>query len=198
MSNDIETGVNIGHRQIGLERTGVKAHVPNNDWSRLSYYLNCVSKGCGVDVIDDDLLDYQNAGSLAAGRKGGLLKVARDLFNPETIVGLLIFEHAGLCGDSSNTFYSLEQVDTVLAVRSSVILGGQQTRVRKIMVYKRVWLDTNYYGPMRRLISMVTAPVARAVSTSAPFEEVDCCSWPCCCTVTVVVVVVWLALGAIL
>ncbi|KAL4235239.1 hypothetical protein ACF0H5_006877 [Mactra antiquata] len=67
-----------------------------------------------------------------------------------------IIEHVwndALCGDRGNKFYDIEDVSRNLMVAGSIMIGGQQKRVTKIMTFKMSWLKTNWQDPLTTLIS---------------------------------------------
>ena len=189
-----DPAVGIIAREHDIERTGRVVTTPTNNWGKLSYYLKCVSHGCGIDIVDNDLVAYSSAHYLPANRKAALLRIAAEAFNPAHINGILIFDESGtgLCGDSSNEFYKLAQVDTILSLRSTAVIGGQTTQIRKIMVYKRHWLDDYYYNPVRALASNTEyyqSSTSRAATSSTAGDDERQCGWCCCITVIVICVV---------
>lgn len=69
-------------RNVGLRDCGRKAVIPNNDVARLMYYLQSVSVSCGLDVIQDDLVDYKNYFRLSQRRADQVFEAAYQ-FSPD-------------------------------------------------------------------------------------------------------------------
>lgn len=57
-----------------------------------------------------------------------------------------------MCGDNTNKFYELSAVKTNLLISESLMIGGQQTTVKKIMAYKQTWLVKNWVDPMKSFV----------------------------------------------
>ena len=53
--------------------------------------------------------------------------------------------------NDSNEFLELSSTETSFIASRSVLIGGSQRRVAKIMLYKQSWLQRNYFGPLGRL-----------------------------------------------
>jgi flagellar motility protein MotE (MotC chaperone) len=71
---------------------------------------------------------------------------------PEVLLNKCIFQDDNLCGDSSNEFFELEEVRNNLLVAGSIMIGGQQKRVSKIMAFKMSWLQQNWIDPIKTLL----------------------------------------------
>jgi len=141
-------------REHELEATGSKTSIPPYDVCRLSYYLNCIDRGCGVDVIrDKKLLDYKNARHLPRDRQDTIFQLAYGELGLEEVLDKVIFlddEHQLLPHGDSNEFYKVKSITSVLSVDSEALIAGQQTEVTKIMVCTEDWLDRHYFEPLRR------------------------------------------------
>ena len=55
-------------------------------------------------------------------------------------------------------------MSTKLVVAESVMIGGQQKRVRKIMMFKKSWIEYYYLDPMRS----ISEGSRRALPSSQP------------------------------
>ena len=139
------------HRQVGLERTSSTVTVPNNCVAKLMYYLKCVAQALELnDAQTSHLTQYNNWYNLDNEDRRSLLMLCL-LLSPDELIGKVFFPSNELCGDHGNVFYNLNQVNNVLAVSGSVLVGGQQKRVTKIMTFKHVWMQTNYFTPIQVL-----------------------------------------------
>ena len=114
------------------------------------------------------LIDYMNAHNLPEQDKDTLLRLVTQVFSPEAIVGRLILRDPSLVLDGwlSNDFFNVQQGEnnTVVlngnkntsrvvqaCVKPTVSLPGCRTRkVCRLMVYRKHWLEFNYYSPIRR------------------------------------------------
>lgn len=140
-----------GNRQLNFKKTGTTATVPDTDLAKVMYYLKSVTKGCGLDVIQDDLVDFRRHFALSRQR-ADLVFVAAIKYSPDELIDKVLFQdEAGeLCGTKLNDFFDVENVTTFVAARSVVLIAGQQTRLSKIMVFKKEWMMKYYVEPLQR------------------------------------------------
>jgi len=140
--------------EIDIERTGRSVTVPNNDVARLMYYLNCVCNtiDCNDDPDIQRFTNYHNWSYLSSEEQKALLVVCYA-FSPDVFDDKVFFHSDALCGNSSNEFYTINQVRSQLFAVESIIIAGRQRQVNKIMTYKMSWMKTYYYDPMQRLVS---------------------------------------------
>ena len=138
----------MGRTEIQIKKTGQSTTVPNHPTAKLMYYLNCISS-C-VDASDDPTLrrltDYRNYTALSSEEEGHLFILCLAL-SPEKLVGSILFP-ADDCGGTTNQFFELKAVSTKLVVAESLLIGGQQRRVQKIMMFQKCWIERNYFNPM--------------------------------------------------
>ena len=142
----------FGRTNYNLKPTSVSATVPNNPTAKLMYYLKCM---CTVLKYDDEptvnrLCRYQNY--FITRQERDLLIQLCILLKPDVLLNKCIFQEDALCGDSSNKFYDLEQVRNSLMIAGSVMIGGQNRRVTKIMTFKMSWVRTNWQEPIQELL----------------------------------------------
>ena len=134
--------------RVGIKKTGVTTSVPPNSKAKLMYYLNCVATL--IELNDPNLRrlrDYQNYYLLNDAETDALLALVL-LFSPDELLGKIMF-HSEDCGGSRNEFYELSAVSHMLAVTDSIVIGGERKRVAKIMFFQRVWMEDNYFTPIR-------------------------------------------------
>ena len=137
--------------RIGMERTGQTVTIPNNARAKLMYHLDCVSTVLQLNNPNmQRMCNYKQYNRLSDSEETQLLYLAVHL-SPDELMGKVFFNSDALCGDSSNEFYELSQVRNTFAVSNSVIIGGQQTRVAKIMTFKMSWMTEYYIEPVQQL-----------------------------------------------
>ena len=138
----------MGRTEIQVKNTSSAATVPNDPIAKLMYYLNCIST-C-VEANDDStirrLRDYKNYSSLSSEEEAMLLILCLAL-SPDTLIGTILFPMEEL-ERFDNEFYEVSAVSTKLVVAESLLIGGQQKRVTKIMMFKKRWLENNYINPL--------------------------------------------------
>lgn len=169
--------------EVTYENVSADVTVPNYDVCRLSYYLNCVTKGCDIDILADDLIDYQNAHRLPASRSDAVFKLAATDLKASEVIGNLIFlddDHEILPSGTSNMFIKVTNVSNILAVQSSIIIAGNASKVTQVMFFDSGWLESYYEGPLKRnqvrvLRALGGGAMARLLTQmeSITIEEVD-------------------------
>ena len=75
---------------------------------------------------------------------------------------LFLLQDAGMCGDSNNTFFELSAARSSMMISDSIVIGGQKRSVKKIMAFKRQWLDDNWKTPMSQLSNRLTGRARRS------------------------------------
>lgn len=63
-------------RNVGLRDYGTSVVIPNDDVARLMYYLRSVTVSCDLDILQDDLVDFQNYHRLSERRADQVFEVA--------------------------------------------------------------------------------------------------------------------------
>ena len=124
--------------------------VPQNPTAKLMYYFNCI---CTCVEANEDasirrLQDYRNYASLSRTDEAQLLILCLAL-SPDKLIGSILFPAEDIDLDGfTNQFYELSAINTRLVVAESILIGGQQKRVRKIMMFKKSWIETYYINPL--------------------------------------------------
>ncbi|CAF1057054.1 unnamed protein product [Rotaria sordida] len=135
-----------------FERIGRRVSVPDNDIARCMYYLSCVFTA--IEYDDDDMdrySDYKNYWSLSENEQRYVFLLCIAL-SPDEFEDKVFFENDALTGPGSgNEFYEISQVRFQLMAVNAIVIAGQRRQVKRIMTYKRSWMQANYYGPMQRL-----------------------------------------------
>ena len=171
----------LGRTEIEIKKTGTVATVPDNPTARLMYYFDCV---CTCVEADNDstirrLRDYDNYYRLSEEERAQLMILCLAL-SPDKLLGSVFFpaDQDDLDG-YGNDFYEIKAVSTKLVVTESILIGGQQKKVQKIMMCKRSWLEKNYLNPLRSLTSgggqrsqrALPAPSSRPAPATRPAPE---------------------------
>ena len=131
---------------------GTTVTVPDADIARIMYYIDCV---CTViDYNDGDIRRYRNYTNWAnmSDQEDRLIFILALAMSPKDLDDKVFFNNPQLCGDSSNKFYEIGQVRRQVVVVQSIVIGGQQRQVKKIMAYTNTWIQRNYLIPMKNLI----------------------------------------------
>ena len=130
---------------------GETVSVPDADIAKVMYYLDCV---CTViDYDDNNIRRYRNYSNWAnmSDEEDKLIFILAATLSPDELEDKVFFENAALCPTSANQFYEIGQIKNQLLVVQSIVIGGRQRQVKKIMAYKSGWMQRNYYQPMRQL-----------------------------------------------
>ena len=137
---------------VNVTNTGVSVMVPNDDIARVMYYLNCVTVGLGLDLLQDDLVDFRNYSRLSLLRIALVLKTALE-FGPDEFIDKLIFrddEGEIVNGSSGNEFCDISVACGLVSLQQDVLIAGKVQNVTKVMFFKSSWLETFYTGPIAR------------------------------------------------
>jgi len=138
--------------EIEVKRTTVPATIPNDPIGKLMYYINCV---CTCVKADNDpqirrLRDYGNYTRLSDEEKGSLLGLCLAL-SPDKLMGAIFFPCEDL-PNFDNEFFELNAVRTRLVVTEALMIGGQEKKIHKIMMFKKCWVEKNYLGPLKKIV----------------------------------------------
>ena len=141
----------LGINHLSVERTGIKAEVPNNNLARLMYYLNSVFTVIQYND-NNDLSDYTHYYYLNQEQKKTVYALA-VLFDPKIFLDAKIFilDNGALTGDFGNEFFKITDEKIGVHVNREIMIGGHSVKVLKIMACKTSWLENNYYNPLRGL-----------------------------------------------
>ena len=133
---------------IGVKKIETSVTIPNDNRAKLMYYVDCV---CTVLQLDDEdgsinrLRRYNNY-YLSDAQEEALL-VFCLLFTPDVLEGTCFFLTEE--GERLNEFYEISAVTIRFVVTDSVLIGGQQRRVRQIMTFKIGWMEKFWSNPLK-------------------------------------------------
>ena len=128
----------LGKTEIQIKKTGIATTIPDNPIAKLMYYLDCI---CTCVKADDDssirrLRNYKNNYSSLSDEEEAKLLILCLALSPDKLIGTILFPNEDLDG-FRNEFFELSSVSTKLVVAESLLIGGQQKRVQKIMMFKK-------------------------------------------------------------
>jgi len=137
--------------EIGLKKTGGSVDVPNDHKARLMFYLDCICNVLNFQNYTTNLARLRNYSNhyLLSDNDLDELVILCLLVSPEVLINKVIFANEEMCGHFQNQFYELSAVQNRFPITDSILIGGTQRRVRKIMTFKMVFLELNYLAPMR-------------------------------------------------
>lgn len=147
-----------------LSPTGLQLTIPEDDVARLMYYLKSITLSCGLDLIQDDLVDYEKYDELSTEREDHVFKAA-FVYKPEQMLDSLIFidEDGSKCDGAMNKFYLVAEARAAgVTVPSRVSVGGRESVVNRVLFFRREWLQKFYIEPLDRNKERL----ARALMTS--------------------------------
>ena len=158
----------MGRTEISIKKTGSATSVPKTPIAKLMYYFDCI---CTCVEANSDaqmrrLRAYNtNYASLSKDEEAKLLILCLAL-SPDKLIGSILFPvNDNELDGFTNQFYELSTVSTRLVVAQSLLIGGQQRKVRKIMMFKKSWIENNYLDPFR---SIERNRTTRALPSSQP------------------------------
>ncbi|PPQ95221.1 hypothetical protein CVT26_014913 [Gymnopilus dilepis] len=139
---------------VDVKNAGVTMVIPDDDVARVMYYLHCVTVGVGLDILVDDLVDFQNYRRLAPHRVALVFKYALE-FSPEVFLNKLIFlddEGEVVTGTSRNKFVTVSTACDIVHVERNIAISGQVKDITTVMFFKSAWLEHFYTFPITRQV----------------------------------------------
>lgn len=172
----------FNHSKMFVEPFGSKATIPDDNYARLMYYLNCVDSVISYDK-SDMLSDYQHYYLLNPAQKEVLLKTC-ELFNPKIFIkaGIFIVDEKLLPNNYDNQFYKITDQRIGFHINQEIMIGGRTVKVLKVMACNINWLDKYYITPLKNIHNMKNFVYcfAKALATTSireREEEEECLIW---------------------
>jgi hypothetical protein len=170
---------------VTVADAGTSVVVPNNDLTRLMYYLHCITVGLGLDILEDDLIDYENYRRLSRARTELVFQSAL-LFSPDELIDKLIFRDDDqiVTKTSSNQFCKISVARNIVSLQRDVVIAGKIQNATSIMFFRSSWLEKHYTNPVLSLlidsmastaISSPSVPVALPQSSNSHTCVCDWC-----------------------
>jgi hypothetical protein len=152
---------------VSVAETGTSVVVPDNDVARLMYYLHCVTMGLGLDILEDDLVDYKNYRRLSRARTELVFKSAL-LFSPDELIDKLIFQDDDqiVTKTSANQFCRVSVACDIVSLQRDVVIAGKMQNATSVMFFRLSWLEKNYTQPLLNLL--IDSMSSTAISSSPP------------------------------
>ena len=157
----------IGQRkQVFVKDFTTATTVASNCFAKLMYYLNCVDVVIDFREMDIDLgnlTKYSDYSSLDRAEKNTLIKIC-EILTPNFLEGKAFFYNPNMGGDYGNKFIEINASETTAAVSSEFMIGSSKIYVKKIMLYKNIWIQNNYYNPLREANRQVSISNFQSIS----------------------------------
>ncbi|KAL4216332.1 hypothetical protein ACF0H5_024059 [Mactra antiquata] len=156
----------VNKTDVGVEEYGRDIVVADDMKARLMYYVHSICSVLDLSTIPniERLKKYYRYNSLTDQEKLELY-VLCDTLSPSLLNNKVIFQDDRLCGYDENKFLRLNVARHNLLISESIVLGGKRVAVKKIMAYKKTWLDWCYNIPiqeLRRVVARQLEEVERA------------------------------------
>ena len=129
----------FGRTEVRLKKTGVSTTIPDSPVAKLMYYFNCV---CSCVEPDSDasirrLRAYKENYSSLSNEEHAKLLVLCLALSPDKLIGSIFFPAGDNDIERDNDFFEIQAVSTKFVIAQSLLVGGQQRKVRKIMMFKK-------------------------------------------------------------
>ena len=162
--------------QINVKNTTVNTTIPDDPIAQLMYYFNSVCTCVEPDSSDTirRLRDYKNYHRLTSEERAQLLVLVLAL-SPDKLIGT-IFHPSNDCGEFTNAFLELSAVKTDVIVTDSLVIGGQRKQIRKIMKFKKEWIEKYYLEPLQAIQRSSSRPQLRAPPPRRSRRRDDSCT----------------------
>lgn len=110
---------------------------------------------CSIKVLELDELprEFTNYGNHTAldDTKTRMLLDFCNLLSPSLLEGKCIFEVDYDLDGSPNKFLELSNTETTMVATSSVMMGGRNVQVLRVMLYRPTWRRNYYDQPLAQL-----------------------------------------------
>mmetsp|Transcript_28830 Transcript_28830/g.66970 ORF Transcript_28830/g.66970 Transcript_28830/m.66970 type:complete len:286 (-) Transcript_28830:264-1121(-) len=120
---------------------------------RLSHYLFTVTTGCGIDLLDEDLVSFGKAHLLPPHRQEEIFRLAYMNFSPAQLINQTMFydESGRMIGGAESEIRPVKDARYFFAdIPTHVNIMGKQVPVNHVLVFKKVWLENNYLKPLKK------------------------------------------------
>ncbi len=140
----------LGRTEVGIKEFGSGVMVPSTPVAKMMYYFHCV---CTCLEVGEDseirrLKNYRNHSTLTDEDEAKLLVLCLAL-SPDKLIGAIFIPSEDI--DYDNDFYEVSSVSTRMVVTDSIVIGGQRKRIRKVMMFRKCWLEENYLEPLKAM-----------------------------------------------
>jgi len=139
---------------LNVTDCSVTTSVANDDIARLMYYLNCVTVGISLDILQDDLIHHQNYHSLSPTCIALVIKTATEL-STDLFIGKVIFRDDDcdvLERGERNKIIRISTACNIVSLQRDIFLMGKVRNATQVMFFHSSWLDSNYTQPIQRIL----------------------------------------------
>ena len=126
------------------------ADIPDDPKAKLMYFFDCICYCVGAkgDPAISHFQDYNNCSSLSSEEEAKLMQFCLEL-SPEKLLGKVLFLNERLDSGHVNEFFELSLVRRGIVAADHIVIDGQEKKIRKIMMFKNIWLEHYYHTPLR-------------------------------------------------
>ncbi|KAL3863101.1 hypothetical protein ACJMK2_004877 [Sinanodonta woodiana] len=144
----------VSRTELGVRDTGKSITVSEDPRAKLMYYIDCIFSVIDITELDPHIQrfrQFRNYFTIIGFDVDRLIALCLIL-SPDELQGKVIFHNEEMCGDSGNVFLELSNVQTRFLVTESLLIAGQNRQVRKIMLFRMIWLKKNFVDPIALLL----------------------------------------------
>jgi hypothetical protein len=156
---------------MSVAKTSTSIVVQDNDVTHLMYYLHCVTMGLGLNILEDDLVNYKNYRQLSCARTKLIFK-STLLFSPDELIDKLIFQDDDqiVTKTLANQFHKVSVACDIISLQQDVIIARKMQNTTSIMFFRSSWLKKNYTQPLLSLLvdSMSSTVISSSLPSSVP------------------------------
>ena len=185
--------IDLGYNSLLVERTGVKADVPDNKIAKLMYYLKCIRSllpGFFDEEKYKNCFDCHKYDSISFTERHHIIDLA-ILFNPQILIEkhiIIVTDNEQLLNGANNEFYKITDKRIGLHVNSEILIGGKTITVMEVMVCTQYWLNNNYFWPIEEDIKYRIEDQRRT----------KICCYICCACCIICLIIIFIILYAAL
>mmetsp|Transcript_19437 Transcript_19437/g.45231 ORF Transcript_19437/g.45231 Transcript_19437/m.45231 type:complete len:205 (+) Transcript_19437:409-1023(+) len=121
--------------------------------SRLSHYLFTVTTACAIDVIDDDLLNFQKAHLLPPHRQDEIFRLAYAHLSPDILIDkTMVYDECGkMLGGAESEIRPVSEANCFFNnIPTHFVIMNKKVRITHVLIFKKAWLENNYLKPLKK------------------------------------------------
>ncbi len=145
---------NINYGKLRIKENTIKIKVPDNNFAKLMYYLQCVFTVIKCNGFSR-YTNFENYEEVSCSLEGfnKVLELA-EIFNPSVMMRAKAFVINENLGIMNNRFFEITDERLNFHASKEIVIGGIRTRVLKVMFMTSKWLINNYYLPFKKLTEL--------------------------------------------
>lgn len=139
--------VAVSAEELIIKNTGQTTTVPDDQWAKLMYYLNCVNTVISFG-LPKNITDYENYQKLTLDDKNYILMIA-EVMKPSLFEEHKIFidDYSLVQSGHRNSFYDISYKKVALAATKDFVIAGKRVQTLSIMCYYYEWKKLYYNEP---------------------------------------------------